>query len=75
MTNIKTLQAKAREQWAILVGPKSNQFDQNKALDTIIASTIKEFGEEIANEVERWHIKKGGYGNLAEHIRSLTETV
>lgn len=38
---------KMREKWGLLIGPKSNQFDQNKALETIIRETLAWAEEQI----------------------------
>lgn len=50
----------AREQWGLLVGPKSNQFDQETALikivDSLLASTQKDMVERCIDEAEQYEM-------------------
>ena len=43
----------AREQWGLLVGPKSSQFDQEKALIKISSSLLSRVEKETENRVWR----------------------
>lgn len=53
MTGVEGWEKKAREQWGILVGPKSNQFDQEVALIKILRQleldTIARCAETVRN--------------------------
>lgn len=61
MNKLEQMQEKAREEWGMNIGPKSNQFDQEKVLNALITEVWNEakVGDIVRDDsTGRWVVAK-----------------